>query len=163
MLYWAYGSNLNPVQMRRRAPHAKRVGPLTLDDGKLVFRGVADVTSWEGGLVPGGVWRISSSDEQSLDQAEGVRHKLYRKRYLRLKVKGVSEDCLYYQMVTKRGIMPPSEAYLWSISAGYDYFGLDLALLNQALEESWSDKKVTEQLRERHVRRGRPQLATEIR
>jgi hypothetical protein len=78
---------------------------------------------------------------------------------LRLKIKGVSEDCLYYQMVNKRGIMPPAEHYLERIVHGYDYFGLDKSLLDRALAESWSDKKVTEQLRERHIRKGRPTLA----
>lgn len=158
-LYWAYGSNLDPAGMRRRCPSAKRIGPLTLDCGALVFRGVADVVARHDSTVPGGVWRISRECERVLDQYEGVRHRLYRKRYLRLKVAGVSEDCLYYQMTASRGIMPPSEYYLDVIRRGYEYFGLDVQVLNRALEESWSDKKVTDHLRERHVRKGRPQLA----
>jgi hypothetical protein len=59
----------------------------------------------------------------------------------------------------RRGIMPPAEGYIDTIIRGYEYFGLDLSLLNKALEESWEDKNVTQHLRERHIRRGRPALA----
>jgi gamma-glutamylcyclotransferase (GGCT)/AIG2-like uncharacterized protein YtfP len=158
-LYWAYGSNLDPVSMRRRCPSAKRIGPLTLDNGQLIFRGVADVVHYENSSVPGGVWRISKECERVLDQYEGVKYGLYKKRYLKLKIDGVKEQCLYYQMSADRGIMPPAEHYLDVIRRGYEYFGLDLEILNRALEASWSDKKVTPHLRERHNRKGRPALA----
>jgi gamma-glutamylcyclotransferase (GGCT)/AIG2-like uncharacterized protein YtfP len=162
-LYWAYGSNLDPAQMRRRAPRAKRVGPLQLNDGALIFRGVADVVSRQNSQIAGGVWRLTKECERELDRVEGIANGFYRKRYIKLKVKGVSEDCLYYQMNTKdkarRGIMPPSIAYIDTIIKGYEYFGLDLTLLNAALEEAWGDKQVTPHLRERHIRRGRPLLA----
>ena len=46
-----------------------------------------------------------------------------------------------------------------TIDQGYRDFGLDLAILNQALVESWSEKEVTQDLRDRHLRRGSPKLA----
>lgn len=163
MLYWAYGSNLCPQGMKSRAPGAKRVGPCVLGNGSLVFRGVADVASMDGDeyTIQGGVWRITKTDEQALDRYEGVSGGLYLKRYLTLKVKGVAEECLFYQMPSKRGhaIMPPSDSYLRTIQRGYEYFGLDLDELNKAVASSWDDKNKTEWLRERYVRRGRQKLA----
>lgn len=159
MLMWAYGSNLNPRNMRIRCPAARRVGPLEVEGGALVFRAVADVTTRENSRVPGGVWRITKTCERELDRFEGVRSKFYRKRYLTLKVKGVTEECLYYQMHTKMGIMPPAEEYLQTILQGYEYFDLDQQWLDLALHESWNDKKITPMLRARHIRKGRPPLA----
>lgn len=157
MLYWAYGSNLDPRQMRLRDPGAKRVGPLTLD-GRLVFRNVADVVHDEDHRVAGGIWRITRQGERNLDQFEGVATGYYKKRYLRAKVKGVSEDVLFYKMGTKFGIMPPTETYFNTILAGYRYFELDERLLVEALHESWDDKKMTQALRERRHRKGYPRL-----
>ena len=161
MLYFAYGSNLDPAGMRHRAPGAVRSGPLVLDGGLLVFRGVADVVSDEHGQIAGGVWRITPTCERALDRYEGVASGLYKKRYLKLKVNGVAEDCLYYQMNKRhsRAMMPPAEAYLQTIARGYEYFGRDRSLLDKALAHSWDDKNKTQWLKERYVKRGRQTLA----
>jgi len=159
MLYFAYGSNLNPAQMRVRCPGAKRCGPLILPNGRLVFRNVADVVIDHNSVIAGGVWRITAQHERDLDRFEGVGSKWYRKRYIKLSLnEGESEDCLYYQMITKTGVMPPSQAYYNTMLEGYRWFGLDETLLNQALHDSWDDKNITVVLRDRHIRKGRPAL-----
>ena len=38
-LYFAYGSNLDPTQMRRRCPTSAPAGPATLDGWRLAFGG----------------------------------------------------------------------------------------------------------------------------
>lgn len=155
-LYWAYGSNLCVEHMARRCPAAEMVGPLTVDSAALVFRGVADVVARRGRQVQGGLWRITDECERALDQYEGVVRRLYMKRYLPLPDGG---ECMFYQMRTRHGIMPPSEVYVEIIARGYQDFGLDLAGLDVALAESWSRKEVTPTLHERHRKRGRPTLA----
>jgi len=159
MLYWCYGSNLNVAHMAHRCPKAKVVGPLILEDGALVFRGVADVVTREGSIIPGGLWRITPECEAKLDQYEGVAGRLYLKRYLELKVGKKREDCLFYQMAMRRGVQPPSEGYFNTIVQGYKDFDLDLVYLNRALEESWNEKELTPHLRERYIKRGMPSLA----
>lgn len=156
---WAYGSNLNVDHMRQRCPRAKAIKKMFVTEGALVFRGVADVTLRKGGMIPGGLWKISGECERTLDTYEGVRNKFYLKRYFTLEIDGVKSDCLFYQMRMSRGVMPPSEHYIETIAQGYRDFGLDLAYLDAALQESWADKKVTDTLRERHIRKGKPMLA----
>lgn len=152
--YWAYGSNLSMAAMARRCPGAIKVGPLSLDDGALVFRGVADVVTRKGSRIEGGLWLITPDNERVLDAYEGVGAKFYLKRYLTIEVKGKPRDCLFYQMAISVGVMPPGERYLDTIVQGYKDFGLDLQLLDAALHEAWGTKKVTARLAERHKKRG---------
>lgn len=159
MLYWAYGSNLNVRAMRVRCPAARFVGPLTLDDGAIVFRNVADVIHCPGSVVPGGLWEITKECEQALDRYEGVASRFYLKRYLTLKVGKDVRECLYYQMRTSRGILPPSEGYYHTIMKGYEDFGLNKEILRRALEQSWEMKEPTPMLMDRWVRKGRNPLA----
>ena len=159
MLYWAYGSNLNVNAMARRCPQAKFVGPLTLDDGAIVFRGVADVIHMPGSVVPGGLWEITKECERSLDLYEGVAGRFYLKRYLTLRVGQKVRECLYYQMRMSRGILPPSETYYQTILQGYRDFGLNEEILRKALRESWDRKEPTQQLIGRWNKKGRPVLA----
>lgn len=162
MLYFAYGSNLNIENMAHRCPAAKKVGRLFVEDAALVFRGVADVTIRENSVVPGGLWEITRACERSLDQYEGVASNFYLKRYLTIKRKGKKEQVLFYQMRMSTGVQPPSEFYLEVIAQGYRDFNLPLEVLDAALAESWSDKKVTPVLKARHIKRGSPKLAQAV-
>ena len=90
MLYFAYGSNLNPEQMTRRCPDHKVVGLAVLRDHRLAFPltshdwggGVASVQPMHGHSVWGVVYDLSERDLASLDGYEGFRgpgdqHNLY--------------------------------------------------------------------------------------
>jgi hypothetical protein len=163
-LYWAYGSNLCVGAMLRRCPAAVRVGPLTLKNAALVFRSCADVVGRRGSHVAGGLWLITDRCEESLDRYEGVASGLYDKRHIDVDWPGSPElpagryPVLFYKMM-ERGIMPPHEGYLQVIAQGYRDFGLDLALLDRAVEHSWNRKEKTPYLRGRHRRKGAPPLA----
>jgi hypothetical protein len=128
----------------------------------LVFRGVADVTISRGAKVPGGLWKITKDCEASLDAYEGVSVRIYLKRYLTVIADGRPRDALFYQMRTSRGILPPSCPYLQTIADGYADFGLDVAPLQEALDESWEERDVTEFIADRYARRGRPALARSL-
>ena len=163
ILYFAYGSNLSYAHMARRCPAARPVGPLVVADGRLTFRGMADVVGVRGWEVAGGIWRITRQCERELDRCEGVASRIYMKRFLTLAVDGGEpEDCLFYQMRTSRGIMPPPDYYIETIARGYADFGLDTAYLDQALSDAWSHKEVTPALREKHRKRGFPTLARAV-
>ena len=90
MLYFAYGSNLNPEQMQRRCPGHSVVGLAALRDHRLAFPitshdwggGVASVAPSHGPCVWGFVYDLPEADLASLDRYEGYRgpddqHNLY--------------------------------------------------------------------------------------
>ncbi len=79
MDYFAYGSNLDPVQMAERCPSAILVHRALLVDFELAFTrwstrrrcGVADVVPRPGGHVWGVVYAMSEADGRRLDGFEG--------------------------------------------------------------------------------------------
>lgn len=81
MLYFAYGSNLDPEQMARRCPGHAVVGLAELRDHKLTFPltshdwggGVASVGVSHGASVWGMVYELSEDGVASLDRYEGYK------------------------------------------------------------------------------------------
>jgi Gamma-glutamyl cyclotransferase, AIG2-like len=161
-LYFAYGSNLSKVQMHCRCPDAVPVGSLTLEDWTLVFRAVADIAPSPGDTVQGAVWKLSPSDEATLDQCEGIAKGTYRKVYIPIEPFDFAgdhhTDMLVYVM-NSTGIMPPTISYLRTIRDGYRDFALPLAALDDAVERSHDDKAPSHIERQRRMRSGRPPLA----
>jgi hypothetical protein len=162
IFYWAYGSNLCERQMARRCPDAIKFGPMEVQDCALIFRGAADVTVRRGTATSGGLWQITTRCERELDAYEGVSSRHYMKKYFQIRIAKKPYTCLFYQMRTSDGIMPPTERYIDTIAEGYRDFGLDLERLDAALQESWGTKKITEKLADRHWRKGNPKLARDI-
>lgn len=162
-LYFAYGSNLSKAQMKARCPDAIAIGSLALDDWTLVFRAVADVAPSPGDKVQGAVWKLSPSDEATLDQCEGIARGTYRKVYIPIEPFDFAgdhhEDMLVYVM-NSTGIMPPTVDYLRTIRRGYRDFNLPMAALDDAVERSHDDKAPSHIERQRRMRTGRPPLAS---
>jgi gamma-glutamylcyclotransferase (GGCT)/AIG2-like uncharacterized protein YtfP len=90
MLYFAYGSNLDPEQMRARCPGHHVVGMASLQDYRLAFPlfssdwggGVAGLVRAHGEKVWGIVYELTDADLAALDDYEGWRgpgdqHNLY--------------------------------------------------------------------------------------
>jgi len=95
MFYFAYGSNLDPEQMRQRCPGHHVVGLAELRDHRLSFPltshdwggGVASVSVAHGESVWGAVHELSDEDLRTLDGYEGYRgpgdqHNLYDRETL---------------------------------------------------------------------------------
>ena len=83
MLYFAYGSNLNHFQMKRRCKDSIFLKKINLKDFSLTFRSkyrAADIEYKKGSIVPGGLFEISKSDEKKLDVYEDFPI-LYKKFY----------------------------------------------------------------------------------
>jgi hypothetical protein len=73
MLYFAYGSNLNLFQMKRRCKDSIFLKKINLKDFRLTFRSkyrAADIEPKKNSIVPGGLFDISKSDEKKLDVYE---------------------------------------------------------------------------------------------
>lgn len=99
-LYAAYGSNLDPDQMRRRCPHSPLQGTGWLRGWRLTFGG--EDLGWEGALatlvedpdstVFVALYDVSRADEQLLDEWEGADTGVYTK--LRVRVATLDGDVL---------------------------------------------------------------------
>ena len=85
MLYFAYGSNLNHFQMKRRCKDSKFIKKINLKGYTLNFRSkyrAADIEKKNNSIVPGGLYEISKSDEKKLDIYEDYPI-LYKKMYFK--------------------------------------------------------------------------------
>lgn len=136
-LYFAYGSNLNRAQMRRRCPGARPVLPAWLVGFRLTFRGrppksgVADVQPDPLGRVPGALWRIGVDDLAALDRYEGYPY-LYGRRQVQVETAEGVHTALIYVMQPGFPPAPPHPRYYEVIRQGYADWGLDPAWLEAA-------------------------------
>ena len=133
MFYFAYGSNLNHFQMKKRCKDSIYLKKIRLQDFKLTFRSkyrAADIEPKKRSIVPGGLFEISKSDEKKLDIYEDYP-KLYKKYYFYYYGKKV----MTYLMVKKSPFKFPTERYLNVVKRGYKDCALDIKYLINALKE----------------------------
>ena len=129
--YFAYGSNLHHLQMKRRCPNCRFIKKIVLHNYSLTFRskyGAADIEKKMGGKVYGGLYVISKAAEKRLDIYEEYPI-LYKKMFFRHGNKKV----MTYIMVKKTGLVPPTTHYLNIIKQGYKDCKLSMKSLNAAL------------------------------
>tara|TARA_Y100000817_G_scaffold305130_1_gene288908 strand:+ start:592 stop:993 length:402 start_codon:yes stop_codon:yes gene_type:complete len=132
MLYFAYGSNLNHFQMKRRCKDSVYLKKINLKNFRLTFRSryrAADIEPKKNSLVPGGLFEISKTDEKRLDVYEDYPN-LYKKYYFFYYGKKV----MTYTMVNKSKFMYPTERYLNVVKKGYRDCKLDEKYLIKALK-----------------------------
>ena len=131
MLYFAYGSNLNHFQMKRRCKDSVFLKKINLNNFRLTFRSkyrAADIEPKKNFKVVGGLFEISKSDEKKLDIYEDYPI-LYKKYYFYYYGKKV----MTYTMVRKTSFTYPTERYLNIVIKGYKDCKLDKKLLLEAL------------------------------
>ena len=131
MLYFAYGSNLNHFQMKRRCKDSIFLKKINLKNFRLTFRSkyrAADIERKKNSIVPGGIFEISKSDEKKLDVYEDFPI-LYKKIYF----DNDSQKIMAYSMVKKSLFIYPSKRYLDVIKQGYKDCKLDIKYLEKAL------------------------------
>ena len=137
MLYFAYGSNLDPEQMRSRCPSHRVVGLAALRDHRLVFPlysqrwggGVASVQLAHGSTVWGLVYDLTDADLAVLDGYEGFRgpgdqHNLYDRDAMKVELTRADDDS--FPRTVRAAIYvarpsnpsPPSRRYLDAILRG---------------------------------------------
>jgi len=135
MLYFAYGSNLNHFQMKRRCKDSKFLKKIKLKNFRLTFRSkyrAADIEPKKNSIVPGALFEISKSDEKKLDVYENYPF-LYKKYYFTYYGKKV----MTYIMTKKTKFKYPTEIYLNVIKRGYKDCELETKYLLKALMPSW--------------------------
>ena len=131
MLYFAYGSNLNHIQMKRRCKDSIFIKKFELKGYKLNFRSkyrAADIEKKKNSIVPGGLFEISQSDEKKLDTYEDFPV-LYNKMYFNY----YNQKVMTYIMNHKTEFRFPTERYLNIVKQGYKDCGLDKKFLTRAL------------------------------
>jgi hypothetical protein len=118
-LYAAYGSNLHPDQMGRRAPHSPLQGTGWLVGWRLTFGG--EDIGWDGALgtvvedprhqVYVAVYDLTAADEKALDEWEGVAIGLWHKIKVRVSTLDGDVSAWIYVLDAYEGGLP-SARYL---------------------------------------------------
>lgn len=138
-LYFAFGSNLDADQMRRRCRCPVDAGKATLRGHRLVFvgfsvlrgGGVASVVADPGATVPGQLYRLTDDDLAALDRCEG-HPSFYRRVQVRVvDAQGTLRRAWTYTL--DRAERAPSPEYAAVIAAGYARLGYDEAPLRAAI------------------------------
>jgi gamma-glutamylcyclotransferase (GGCT)/AIG2-like uncharacterized protein YtfP len=163
MLYFAYGSNLDPERMKERCPSAQVIGSGALGGYRLTFtennagKIVANIEEHEGSQVWGTIFHIEEADRKVLDKCEGHPN-VYERTPITLKFRNEPLKVQTYIMPAfiknkktvevkkgfytdgyekvRRGYGVPEEGYLEYIIRGYKHFRFDLAVLQESLKYS---------------------------
>ncbi len=129
--YLAFGSNLSPGQMARRAKDCVPVGRVLIVGQRLAFGGrdspgrdnVATLVPDPGQEAAGVVYRMSESDFERMDRNEGVAVKKYRR--WRVEIDGYGDLPTYTYLLSKGEDKDavPDEDYRETILTGMDDWG----------------------------------------
>lgn len=140
-IYFAYGSNLDRWQMRRRCPGARIVGPATLPKHRLVFGGfskrwdcaVATIVRDATSCVPGLLYAIDGADLVALDRFEGAPRIYERIQRFIVDESGERHRAQTYRLPPKRLVTrTPGLPYFHIIRRAYDRLGFDRRVLMEA-------------------------------
>ena len=132
MLYFAYGSNLNLFQMKRRCKDSVFLKKYELKGYRLNFRSkyrAADIEKSKNSIVPGALFEISKNDEKKLDVYEDYPI-LYKKLYF----KYYNKTVMTYIMVNKTEFRYPTERYLNVVKQGYKDCNLNMSYLIKSIK-----------------------------
>jgi hypothetical protein len=137
MIYFAYASNLNPEQMRERAPDHRRIGLAVLRDYRIAFPRYSPL--WGGGVASpqlahgeelwGVLFEVTEHDLERLDVYEGFRapgdqHNIYERQQEYVELVRAEDGSVprrvrahvYFAHVSNP--KPPSRRYLDAILKG---------------------------------------------
>jgi len=136
-LYAAYGSNMDPAQMRQRCPHSPAAGTGWLKDWRLTFG--AEEFGWEGALAtiveePGAhvfvmLYDVTPYDEARLDSWEGADTGLYTKIRLRVQTLDGERLAWVYVLHGYEGGLP-SARYLGVLADAAEVAGAPVDYVN---------------------------------
>jgi gamma-glutamylcyclotransferase (GGCT)/AIG2-like uncharacterized protein YtfP len=130
MFYFAYGSNLHHLQMKRRCKDSIFIKKINLKDFKLTFRNMyADIERKKNSIVQGALFEISKIDEKKLDVYEDYPI-IYKKYYFTY----YGQKIMTYTMTKKTLFTFPSQRYLNIIKRGYKDCKIDKSYLKKALK-----------------------------
>ena len=152
-LYFAYGSNLNPEQIRRRIPEARAVGRATLRGWKVVERLYADIERSRGSRVEGVLYLVTKTELHRLDLYEGypnvyncfkviVHAELMGNPSVRYRVPAFTY-AMTPETRSRRDGVPYPDGYRVTCAAGARYWGLPNAfgILKPVEKRRWVGEK----------------------
>src|SRR5262245_30824125 len=137
MLYFAFGSNLDPDQMKERCPAHRVVGLAELHDHRLAFPrysqrwggGVASPQLAHGESVWGVLYDLSEADLDALDRYEGFRapgdqHNVYDREHVVVDLVRADDGSVprrvraWIYLARPSNPSPPSRRYLEALLKG---------------------------------------------
>ena len=139
-LYFAYGSNMDLLQMADRCPSAVTVSTAELPAHCFIInsRGVATVVPDPASTVQGLIWKITKKDERGLSRHEGVKQRIYKKAFVEVRLPdGTTTRALIY-VATDSKPGPARPGYLDKILSAADGCGLSKAYQDQL--KGWSPR-----------------------
>ena len=124
-LYFAYGANLDPLQMQNRCPHAVFLGRARLLDFRLVFAdyatrqqgAVADIRAQKNSTVFGSLYLLPPADWQSLHALEQKRYCVVEKTVL-FDDERQEQALMYVLRNTDSAEGKPNLLYWWQVYKG---------------------------------------------
>jgi gamma-glutamylcyclotransferase (GGCT)/AIG2-like uncharacterized protein YtfP len=130
MLYFAYGSNMDPDQMAERTPGGRSLGAALLRGYRLTF--TRDSPAWGGGVghieadpaseVWGVLWELSDEHLAALDLYEGIDVGAYVRDVVTVSFDGRDVEAQVYFAIP-RGYKKPSKKYLSALIRGAEAHG----------------------------------------
>lgn len=133
MRYFAYGSNMDPEQMRVRCPGALPIGAARLDGYRLAFTydapswddaGVATVIADPERQVWGVLWEITDAHGATLDEYEGVAGGIYRREDATVRTLDGELVPAFLYVTIDTAELAPSPRYIAALVRGARHFGL---------------------------------------
>lgn len=149
MITFAFGMNLDPGTMDWC--RAEPLGPATLPDWELEFRGLANVVEKPGAVVNGVLWKLDEKGERSIDGREGFRGEgnplnMYDRRTVTCDTVNGPVEAVVYTMSRRtlgldaawghNRLSPPGTGYLQYLTNGYTHFGLPIDELWKSVRKS---------------------------
>ena len=125
VVYFAYGSNMNPDQMAERCPGAKAVCPAKLRNYRLAERKYADIDWDEGSNVYGVMYTVPENEMEKLDGYEGAP-RIYERIEVRVEFAMKPYMAVTYiltpEMKKERDGIPFPEDYRKRCSVGAEHY-----------------------------------------
>jgi gamma-glutamylcyclotransferase (GGCT)/AIG2-like uncharacterized protein YtfP len=139
VLYFAYGSNMDPTHMAHRVPNARAVGPARLDGFRLAFSVYS--TEWQGGAanlelaekshVWGVLWEVPEDETSGLDAFQG-HPTFFRREDVVVEAAEGSLIALTYRVAHQEGsYVRPTDAYLNTLYSAIRIHGLPPEALDE--------------------------------
>jgi hypothetical protein len=130
-IYFAYGSNMDPLHMSKRVPGAEVIGPGRLEGFRLAFNVYS--TEWEGGAanleldedahVWGVLWEVPDEQLAGLDAYQG--HPTFFRREDVSAVGAAGPVIAWtYRVAHQEGYVRPTDAYLHCLRSAIRIQGL---------------------------------------
>jgi gamma-glutamylcyclotransferase (GGCT)/AIG2-like uncharacterized protein YtfP len=134
-LYFGYGMNTDPEQMRMRTGQPLALGRGMVRDHAFRFALHADVYPKVGTNTYGVLWEIDDEALKSLDGREGFPY-YYDRKMVTVEANGTTYQAWMYYMTPGHPERQPSQGYYDMLVRGYTTFNVPMEQIEVALERS---------------------------